>query len=75
MATQYFRAMQDTNIVFRAFVVSLLVSLAIMYPLVARYGVTGTALVIAIGHGTSAAFLLFAAMRRVTIGEKPIPRP
>jgi O-antigen/teichoic acid export membrane protein len=64
MATQYFRATQDTGPVFRAFVVSLVVSLAIMVPLIAWGGITGAALVITIGHAVSATHLILILRRR-----------
>ncbi|MGU3362391.1 lipopolysaccharide biosynthesis protein [Methylobacterium sp. M6A4_1b] len=68
MVTQYFRAIQDTGPVFRAFVVSLAVSLAIMVPLIAWYGITGAALVITIGHAVSAAHLILTMRRRSARG-------
>lgn len=64
LATQYFRAIQDTGPVFRAFVVSLVVSLAIMLPLIAYAGIAGAALVITIGHAVSATHLILTLRRR-----------
>ena len=68
MVTQYFRAIQETGPVFRAFVVSLVVSLAIMVPLIAYDGITGAALVITIGHAVSATHLILTLRRRSARG-------
>jgi O-antigen/teichoic acid export membrane protein len=68
MVTQYFRATHDTGPVFQAFVVSLVVSLVIMYPLIAHDGITGAALVITIGHAVSAAHLILTMRRRLARG-------
>lgn len=64
MVTQYFRAIEDTGPVFQAFVISLMVSLVIMYPMIVYAGITGAAFVITIGHAMSAAHLMLIMRQR-----------
>ncbi|MEN3234234.1 MULTISPECIES: lipopolysaccharide biosynthesis protein [Methylobacterium] len=79
MVGQIFRARRRTDVIFRAFAVSLPVSLALIQPLLARYGATGAAAAVAIGHGASLLALLAALARTktppATPAQSPSPRP
>ncbi len=61
MLAQYFRATQQTGAIFRAFAASLCVSLLVLHPLLADFGLVGATLVVLIGHATSMTYLLAAA--------------
>lgn len=58
MTAQIFRARRRTDVIFRAFAVSFAVSLALLQPLLGRYGATGAAAVVVAGHGASLLVLL-----------------
>ncbi|WP_156295689.1 lipopolysaccharide biosynthesis protein [Methylobacterium aquaticum] len=73
MVAQIFRARRRTDVIFRAFAVSLAVSLALIQPLLARYGAVGAAAVVALAHGASLAALL-AALARAPAPRAPVPR-
>ncbi|AWN45829.1 polysaccharide biosynthesis protein [Methylobacterium terrae] len=72
MVAQIFRARRRTDVIFRAFAVSLAVSLALIQPLLTRYGATGAAAVVALAHAASLLALL-AALRRGTVPEAGSP--
>lgn len=61
MVAQYFRATQRTGTIFRAFTASLLVSLVVLHPLLAHFGLVGATLVVLIGHVTSMTYMMAAA--------------
>ncbi|OAS19744.1 lipopolysaccharide biosynthesis protein [Methylobacterium platani] len=65
MVAQIFRARRRTDVIFRAFAVSFAVSLALVQPLIGRYGAAGAAAVVTIAHGASLLALL-AALGRTT---------
>ncbi|MGE7414665.1 lipopolysaccharide biosynthesis protein [Methylobacterium tarhaniae] len=70
MVAQIFRARRRTDVIFRAFAVSFAVSLALIQPLLGRYGATGAAAVVALAHGASLVALLAALGRgRATPAE------
>lgn len=71
MAGHHFRATHRPEVIFQAFVASLVVSLAVLYPLLAGFGVIGAALVIAVGHATSMVYLVIAVMRARTLPGQP----
>ncbi|GJD60764.1 lipopolysaccharide biosynthesis protein [Methylobacterium frigidaeris] len=73
MAAQIFRARRRTDVIFRAFAVSFAVSLALIQPLITRYGATGAAAVVALAHGASLLALL-AALGRAGAPKSPAPR-
>lgn len=62
MAAQYFRATQQTGAIFRAFTASLCVSMVVLHPLLAHFGLVGATLVVLIGHATSMIYLLATAL-------------
>lgn len=62
MAAHFFRAMQETRVIFRAAVAGCAASLAVLYPLL-MHGVTGAALAIVVGHAASMVYLIVAAVR------------
>ncbi len=68
MAAQIFRARRRTDVIFRAFAVSFVVSLALIHPLIGRYGAAGAAAVVAIAHGASLLALV------VALGRGALPR-
>lgn len=68
MVAQIFRARRRTDVIFRAFAVSFAVSLALIQPLLSRYGATGAAAVVALAHAASLVALL-AALGRPTVPE------
>jgi len=68
MAAQIFRARRRTDVIFRAFAVSFAVSLALIQPLIGRYGAAGAAAVVAIAHGASLLALVAA------LGRGALPR-
>ncbi|MCV5085108.1 polysaccharide biosynthesis C-terminal domain-containing protein, partial [Escherichia coli] len=70
---QIFRARRRTDVIFRAFAVSFAVSLALIQPLITRYGATGAAAVVALAHGASLLALL-AALGRAGVPKSPAPR-
>ncbi len=61
MVAQHFRATQQTGTIFRAFTASLVVSLIVLHPLLAHFGLVGAALVVLIGHVTSMTYLIAAS--------------
>ena len=63
VCSHYFRAKERTDLIFRAFVASTVVSLVLIYPLIAWGGVTGAALVILAAHLTSTGYLLLMTIR------------
>ncbi|AWN54347.1 polysaccharide biosynthesis protein [Methylobacterium sp. 17Sr1-1] len=68
MAAQIFRARRRTDVIFRAFAISLVVSLALIQPLLTRYGATGAAAAVSLAHGASLLALLAA------LGRAPVPK-
>ncbi|TNC15321.1 lipopolysaccharide biosynthesis protein [Methylobacterium terricola] len=68
MVAQIFRARRRTDVIFRAFAVSFAVSLALIQPLLTRYGATGAAAVVVLAHGASLAALL------ASLGRGPVPQ-
>lgn len=73
MAAQIFRARRRTDVIFRAFAVSFAVSLALLQPLLTRYGAAGAAAVVALAHGASLLALL-AALGRAPVMQAESPR-
>ncbi|KMO40183.1 hypothetical protein VQ02_08280 [Methylobacterium variabile] len=69
MVAQIFRARRRTDVIFRAFAISFAVSLALVQPLIGRYGAAGAAAVVAIAHGASLLALLAA------LGRAALPQP
>ncbi|SFV10384.1 Membrane protein involved in the export of O-antigen and teichoic acid [Methylobacterium sp. 174MFSha1.1] len=70
MAAQIFRARRRTDVIFRAFAISLAVSLALIQPLLTRYGATGAAAAVVLAHGASLLALL-AALGRAPVLKTP----
>lgn len=68
MVAQIFRARRRTDVIFRAFAVSFAVSLALIQPLLTRYGATGAAAVVVLAHGASLVALL-AALGRTSLTQ------
>ncbi|MCF4127572.1 lipopolysaccharide biosynthesis protein [Methylobacterium sp. SyP6R] len=76
MVGQVFRARRRTDVIFRAFLVSLPVSLVLIRPLLDHYGAVGAAAAVAIGHGASLVALLTALARsEVPPLDGPSPNP
>lgn len=71
MAAHFFRATQRTGVIFRAFVASFIVSLALLGPLLDHDGVAGAAIVVVIGHAASMAYLLAASARSGAFAARP----
>ncbi|TGD95676.1 lipopolysaccharide biosynthesis protein [Methylobacterium nonmethylotrophicum] len=72
MVAQIFRARRRTDVIFRAFAVSFAVSLALLQPLLTRYGAAGAAAVVTAAHGASLLALL-AALGRARIPSAGAP--
>lgn len=67
--THYFRAVERTDQIFRAYVLSALAAGALFYPLVTLWGALGAALVILASHLASTAYMIFASSRHsATLG-------
>ncbi|KQT47657.1 polysaccharide biosynthesis protein [Methylobacterium sp. Leaf456] len=62
LAAHYFRAKQNTRVIFESLGVSMVVSLAVVVPLMQHAGVTGAAAAVTVGHIASLIYLV-AAMR------------
>ncbi|MFH6785817.1 MULTISPECIES: lipopolysaccharide biosynthesis protein [Methylobacterium] len=76
MVGQIFRARRRTDVIFRAFLVSLPVSLVLIRPLLDHYGVVGAAAAVAIGHGASLVALLAALTRsKAPASKASLPNP
>ena len=60
LAAHRFRAMQQTDVIFRALIASLVVSLATALPLLPALGATGAALAVTFGHAASLAYFVLA---------------
>lgn len=57
----YFRAKQNTRVIFESLGISMMVSLAVVIPLMQHAGVTGAAAAVTAGHFASLVYLLAAA--------------
>ncbi len=62
--SHYFRAKERTDVIFRSFVASTVVSLILIYPLISWWGVTGAAVVILAAHLTSTIYLVLITARQ-----------
>ena len=71
--THYFRAVERTDQIFRAYVASALVAALLFWPLVARWEALGAAVVILISNAVSTAYMIFAGSQhsRAASGERP----
>ncbi|WP_232629380.1 lipopolysaccharide biosynthesis protein [Methylobacterium sp. Leaf118] len=71
LAAHYFRAKQNTRVIFESLGVSMVVSLAVVVPLMHHGGVAGAAAAVTAGHAASLIYLL-VAMR---LQSRPMPTP
>ena len=71
LVAHYFRAKQNTRVMFESLGVSMIVSLAVVMPLMTHYGVAGAAAAVTAGHIASLVYLVLA----VRWQPRPIPTP
>lgn len=64
LASNYFRAKHNTRVIFESLFVSMIVSLAVVAPLMHYGGVSGAAAAVIAGHTASLVYLLLAARRQ-----------
>ncbi|MFF8800116.1 MULTISPECIES: lipopolysaccharide biosynthesis protein [unclassified Methylobacterium] len=64
LASNYFRAKRNTRVIFESLFVSMLVSLAVVIPLMRNGGVSGAAAAVIAGHTASLIYLLVAGWRQ-----------
>ncbi|MBD8907776.1 polysaccharide biosynthesis C-terminal domain-containing protein [Methylorubrum zatmanii] len=69
LTTNYFRAKQNTRVVFESLCLSMVVSVALAAPLMAYAGVSGAAAAVGAGHLASLVYLAWAARRHALPAE------
>ena len=57
----WYRALESTRFIFVAYALSVILSLAVVYPLIANFGVTGAVVGLLIGNFVQVAFMLMGA--------------
>ena len=69
LTAHYFRARQNTRVIFESLGVSMVVSLAVVVPLMQHGGVAGAAAAVTAGHAASLVYLLMA----MRLHSRPMP--
>ena len=64
LTANYFRAKQNTRVLFESLCVSMVVSVAVVVPLLRAGGVSGAAAAVGAGHLASLVYLVLAARRQ-----------
>lgn len=64
LVAHYFRAKHDTRVMFKSLGVSMIVSLAVVLPLMHHGGVAGAAAAVTVGHTASLIYLIIAMWRQ-----------
>lgn len=72
--THYFRAVERTDMIFRAYVLSVVAAALLFYPIVVRWGALGAAIVILASHLVSTLYIIIASHRHGS-SASPAPLP
>lgn len=64
LVAHYFRARQNTRVIFESLGISMVASLVIVIPLITRAGVSGAAAAVTVGHVASLAYLVLTMYRQ-----------